>query len=66
MTITERINNPVYNNVNEWLQDQGCITMNVFEMQENEVFYYALQKEFPGISMETTDIFFKLAKRLSK
>lgn len=66
MVITDRINNPVYLKVNEWLVDRGVKNINVFELNEKDVFYYAMQMEFPGVSASTTDIFFRIANQLMR
>lgn len=57
--------NPVYKMADKWLQDQGS-TMNIFECTEDEAFYFAMQKDFPGLSMEVTDCFLNMARKLFK
>lgn len=63
-TILERTKNPIYKKVEAWFEKQGIVTANPYNFKENEVFYYALQAEFPGISNEITDIFFDIAKQI--
>ena len=64
MGITEKIQNPIYNRINQWLIEHKCINVNVYEMNEKEAFYYAMQDKYPGVSRETTDEFFKTAQQL--
>ena len=66
MGINDRINNPVYLKVNDWLIDRGVKNINIFECNEKEVFYYAMQMEYPGVSVSTTDAFFRVANQLMR
>lgn len=66
MGINDRINNPVYLKVNDWLIDHGVQNPNTFELNEKDVFYYAMLMEFPGISASTTDVCFRIANQLMR
>lgn len=65
MVITERLKNPIYQKVNDWLTEIGS-TVNVFEMEEKEAFYFAMQMEFPGINVAMTNTFFDIAEQLMR
>lgn len=66
MVITEKINNPVYSKTNEWLIEHKCININVYELDEKEVFFWAMQAEYPGVSKQLTDDFWRTAKQLMR
>lgn len=66
MDLTEKINNQIYSKVNEWLIEHNCININVYEMDEKEVFFWAMQAEYPGVSKQLTDDFFRIAKQLMR
>ena len=66
MVITDRTNNPVYDRINRWLIEHNVININVYEMSEKEAYYWAMQEFLPGISMEITDEFWKVAQQLMR
>ena len=59
----DKCTNPVYQSVDEWLSSMGS-TFNVYNASEEEVFYLAMQEQFPMISIETTNCFLKVAREL--
>ena len=66
MVITERLMNPIYNRINEWMIEHKCVNINVFELDEKEAFFWAMQIYYPGVSKELTDDFWRTAKQLMR
>lgn len=55
--------NPLYQKVEKMFMDKG-IVMNTFEMSEEDIFYYLMAAEYPGLSFETSNSFFNTARQL--